>query len=129
VEILEPPPIPVIDLVTDSEDEVAPSSTPPKGDVVPMVASEDLESEVELLREIETLTYPGRSSVRQPGWLEEKLSWAGVKCERWLRELKASLERPRRVPKHFGYSNGRDVDITKRTGGFYELGLSPDRKE
>jgi hypothetical protein len=47
VEILEPPPIPVVDLYPDSEDEVALLSTPLLGDIVPMVTSEDLESEAE----------------------------------------------------------------------------------
>jgi hypothetical protein len=55
VEVLEPPPIPVIDLVTDNEDEVVPPSTLPLGEVVPIDTREDSEDELELLRELDGL--------------------------------------------------------------------------
>jgi hypothetical protein len=37
---------------TDSEDKVAPLSTTPIGDIVPILTNEDSESELELLKEI-----------------------------------------------------------------------------
>jgi hypothetical protein len=40
-------------------------------------------------------------------------------------ELRTSPERP----KCFDFLNGREVDYTKRTRGFYELDLSSDRRD
>jgi hypothetical protein len=46
VQILEPSPIPVVDLVTNSEDENEPLQIQHVRDVVPMLISDDLDSDI-----------------------------------------------------------------------------------
>jgi hypothetical protein len=133
VEILEPPPIPMLDLITDSEDEVTSPSTPLLGDIVPMMTSEDSEREMELLRELDSVDLPREESRKAARREKGKrvMTWGKVQrtAKRTRCELRASLVRPSEKPKYFGFLNGREVDCTKRTGGFYESGLSLDRRE
>jgi hypothetical protein len=133
VEILEPPPIPVLDLVTDNEDEVAPPSTPPLGDIVPMITNKDSKSEVELLREIGSVNLSWEESREAAKTMSGKVIMAWGKVCRIARrtksEMRVSPERPSRELENFGYLNSRDVDFTKRIGGFYEPSLSPDRHD
>jgi hypothetical protein len=49
VEILEPSPVLVVELVTKDEEEIALLLTPPQGEIVPIDISEDTENEMELL--------------------------------------------------------------------------------
>jgi hypothetical protein len=59
VEFLEPPPIPVVDLVFYHEDEIAPPLTPAQEDI-----SEDTKSEEELLRQLDCIS-PSREESRE----------------------------------------------------------------
>jgi hypothetical protein len=128
VEILEAPCIPVVYLVTDSEDEVAPPSTPPLGDIVPMVTSEDLESEVEILKEIGTNDLSWEELHEAARIARDKVIIAWGKMQRTTKRTKsktrASPERPSAEPEYFGFRNDREVNFTQRTGGFYEPGPS-----
>jgi hypothetical protein len=49
VEILEPPPIPVVDFVSDNEDEIKLLQGSPVSDIEPMLTSDDLEGDVGIL--------------------------------------------------------------------------------
>jgi hypothetical protein len=64
VEILETPPVPVVDLVSKEKEEVAHPMTPFSEGVVSMDISEDIEDKLEMLKESDTLTCPGKSPER-----------------------------------------------------------------
>jgi hypothetical protein len=79
----------MIDLVTDSEDEVALPLTPHLGEVVPMDTSEDTESKIELLREMESITLSweeSRESTRVRG--KRVIAWGRRTAKRTRVEMR-----------------------------------------
>jgi hypothetical protein len=131
VEVLEPPPIPVINLVTDSKDEVAPPSTPPLGEIALMDTSGDTKSEVETLREMESITL-SREESRESNKVKGKrvVAWGKMRrtAKRTRVEMMVSPERTNKEPECSSYPHSRGMDYTMRTRRFYEAGLSPDRR-
>jgi hypothetical protein len=97
VQILEPPPIPVIDLV--SEDETKLPQTLPKR------VSEESDSDIEILGEHDRVVY---------AWGK----WR--RTARKTKRMKVSIGSPRRELDFLGCVAERETGYTRRTGGFYE---------
>jgi hypothetical protein len=94
VQILEPPPIPVVDIVTDSEDEIELLQTPLVRDVVPILISDDSYSDVEILGE--------RSRVDMV-WEQLRGTARKVKDKE---KMGVSRERPKGKRGYFGFIDG-----------------------
>jgi hypothetical protein len=103
-------------LATDNEDEVTPPSTPLLGHEIPMDTSEDSESEMELLRELDSVNLSWEESRETARAVTGKrvINWGNMRriAKRTICEMRASPDRPSSEPEHFGYSNVRDVYLT-----------------
>jgi hypothetical protein len=75
-------------------------------DVIPLLISEDSDSDVEILGE------RGRVDM---AW--EELQWA-VKEAKGKEKMKASPERPRGKRGYFGFVDCKSIDFTKNTRGW-----------
>jgi hypothetical protein len=106
VQILESPPIPVVDLV--SEDEIKPLQTWPKRGVGSMLSSDKSDQDDEMLVE------RGRV-VKVWG------KWRRIaRRTRSKKRMRVGHGRLRGKPEYFVSTNDSDVGIIRRTGGFYE---------
>jgi hypothetical protein len=117
IQILEPPPIPTIDLVIDSEGDVVPLFVPLARDIVTMLIDDASDKNVEIPRKMGKV-------VMAWGKLQKT-----ARRTKGTENIRVNLERPIGEPEYFGFINGRDVGFTKRIGRFYEPGPSNVKKD
>jgi hypothetical protein len=84
-----------------------------------MVTSEEAESREESHEAARTVR-----GKRVMAWGRMRRTAKRTKCE-----IRVSPKRPREEPEYFRFLNGREVDFTSKTGGFYEPGSSRDRRD
>jgi hypothetical protein len=127
IEVLEPPPAPVVVLVSEDEKEVAPPMTPCLEDGELMDISDDIKGEMESLEEFDALDLSfeeSRELARARGkrvryWDEERRTDKRIRVEPM-----PSPEQPSEELDRFCFLCGRGLEPTGRTGGFYEPDLS-----